>query len=128
MASSARSRYTGERLSGPTEGEEQTGLWSEARRRFGSCHRTMFTNPKRTKGKASNKEAWFDYYAGFSAAFVRTVLERLLPHREGRVLDPWNGSGTTTTTAHELGVRSTGLDINPVMVVVAMVKLLVSGV
>jgi hypothetical protein len=88
----------------------------------------MFSNPKRTSRLATCKESWFDYYAGFSAAFVRTVLERLLPDLEGRVMDPWNGSGTTTTTAHELGVCSTGIDINPVMAVVAKSKLLAPGV
>src|SRR5262249_44157558 len=41
---------------------------------------------------------------------------------------PWNGSGTTTTIAHELGIPSTGVDINPVMAVVAKAKLLVPGV
>lgn len=88
----------------------------------------MFSNPKRTNRSATGKESWFDYYAGFSAAFVRTVLEQLLPDLDGRVMDPWNGSGTTTTTAHELGVCSTGIDINPVMAVVAKAKLLVPGV
>jgi hypothetical protein len=88
----------------------------------------MFSNPKRAKGAGTLKEAWFDYYAGFSAAFVRTVLEHLLPDGEGQVLDPWNGSGTTTTTARELGVSSAGLDINPVMAVVAKAKLLAPGV
>lgn len=94
----------------------------------GNVDRAMFSNPKRSKATATSKESWFDYYASFSAAFVRTVLERLLPEREGPVLDPWNGSGTTTTTAHELGVNSTGLDINPVMAVVAKAKLLPPGV
>ncbi len=85
----------------------------------------MFSNPKRLKRVEAGKESWFNYYAGFSAAFVRTVLEHLAPDM---VLDPWNGSGTTTTTAHELGISSTGIDINPVMAVVAKAKLLTIGV
>lgn len=88
----------------------------------------MFSNPKRSRGAGTLKEAWFDYYAGFSATFVRTVLEHLLPDSEGEVLDPWNGSGTTTTTAREMGVCSSGFDINPVMAVVAKAKLLAPGV
>jgi hypothetical protein len=88
----------------------------------------MFSNPKKTRKTGTHKESWFDYYAGFSAAFVRTVLERLLPDLDGTVLDPWNGSGTTTTTAQEVGVNSTGIDINPVMAVVAKAKLLAPGV
>lgn len=88
----------------------------------------MFSNPKRTKGSGNRKEAWFEYYAGFSAAFVRTVLPKVLPDLNGRVMDPWNGSGTTTTTAREFGACSTGIDINPVMAVVAKAKLLAPGV
>lgn len=91
---------------------------------LGKHCQVMFSNPKRSKGTATHKESWFNYYAGFSAAFVRTVLEQLLPDLKGNVLDPWNGSGTTTTTAHELGVSSMGLDLNPVMAVVAKAKLL----
>lgn len=88
----------------------------------------MFSNPKRTKRRAHPKESWFDYYAGFSSDFVRSALDHLVPDKKGRLLDPWNGSGTTTTTAHELGLTSVGIDINPVMVVVAKAKLLASSV
>ena len=38
------------------------------------------------------------------------------------ILDPWNGAGTTTKAASELGIRSFGLDLNPVMVVVAKAR------
>ncbi len=88
----------------------------------------MFSNPKRMKAARTGKESWFDYYAGFSTAFVRKALNDLLPDREGKVLDPWNGSGTTTAIAYELGIKSTGIDINPVMAVVAKAKLLAFGV
>lgn len=87
----------------------------------------MFSNPKRTKCSATCKESWFDFYAGYSPAFVKDVLSRL-PSTAGPILDPWNGSGTTTTAAHELGVDSTGTDINPAMIVVAKAKLLTPGV
>jgi hypothetical protein len=40
------------------------------------------------------------------------------------VLDPWNGSGTTTFAASQLGLASKGLDINPVMLIVARARLL----
>ena len=35
------------------------------------------------------------------------------------ILDPWNGSGTTTYAASQLGYTSRGLDLNPVMNIVA---------
>ncbi|MEZ5996402.1 MAG: hypothetical protein R3C25_11710 [Hyphomonadaceae bacterium] len=40
------------------------------------------------------------------------------------VLDPWNGSGTTTYAASQLGLASRGFDINPVMLIVARARLL----
>ena len=43
------------------------------------------------------------------------------------VLDPWNGSGTTTYTAAHLGLSSIGLEINPAMAVVAKARLLHSS-
>lgn len=39
-------------------------------------------------------------------------------------MDPWNGSGTTTFSASQLGFASRGLDLNPVMVVIAKARLL----
>ena len=90
--------------------------------------RSKITNPKRTKQTASQKDAWFDYYAGFSARFVADAIRAIQLPPSSLILDPWNGSGTTTATAHELGFRSLGIDINPVMVVVARAKLLTKGV
>ena len=87
----------------------------------------MFINPKRSRHSATRKESWFDYYAGYSSAFVENVL-RSLEKIQGPLLDPWNGSGTTTTAAHEHGIDSTGIDINPAMILVAKAKLLSPGI
>lgn len=87
----------------------------------------MFTNPKRSRLSATRKESWFNYYAGYSSAFVHDVLKKL-KDVQGPLLDPWNGSGTTTTAAHEHGIDSTGIDINPAMILVAKAKLLTPGV
>lgn len=40
------------------------------------------------------------------------------------MLDPWNGSGTTTFTAAQLGLTARGFDLNPVMAIVARARLL----
>lgn len=45
-------------------------------------------------------------------------------NKESVVLDPWNGSGTTTRAASHLGFDSVGFDLNPVMVLVAKCELL----
>ena len=39
------------------------------------------------------------------------------------VLDPWNGSGTTTAVSAARGLRSSGVDINPVLTVIAKARL-----
>ena len=64
----------------------------------------------------------YRYYAGYSRSFVHDILSRWPGH--ALVLDPWNGSGTTTTVAAESGLNYIGVDLNPVMVVVARAALL----
>lgn len=51
------------------------------------------------------------------------VLAKLGPE-DGLVLDPWNGSGTTTAVARQLGIRASGFDLNPALVVIANGRLL----
>lgn len=71
---------------------------------------------------------WYGYYAGYSAGFVRDVLLDINLSEDATVLDPWNGAGTTTDVAASMGLRSTGFDLNPVMVLVARARLLDSSV
>jgi hypothetical protein len=66
----------------------------------------------------------YPYYAGFSASFVKTLLEYLGVEHSDVVLDPWNGSGTTTAVCAENGIKAIGVDINPFMRVVSNFKLL----
>ncbi|MCA1853743.1 MAG: site-specific DNA-methyltransferase, partial [Beggiatoa sp.] len=59
------------------------------------------------------------YYAGFSEDFVSDLLSALNAQPLQSVLDPWNGSGTTTLVAARLGLEAHGYDLNPALVVVA---------
>lgn len=68
-------------------------------------------------------ESWFPYYAGYSAQFVEETLLCLDMRPRARVLDPWNGSGTSTAVADRLGCDAIGFDINPVAVLVASARL-----
>lgn len=81
------------------------------------------SSPKRRPGEKSD---WYGYYAGYSAEFVRDSLHALAPVSEGaspiRVLDPWNGSGTTTAIAAAQGYETIGLDRNPSLVVIAKAR------
>src|SRR5438128_2141314 len=75
-------------------------------------------HPVRTKPPA------YRYYAGFSPDFVRDVIVGLSLGPTDLLVDPWNGSGTTTTIAEELGIPSWGGDVNPAMIVIAKARLL----
>jgi hypothetical protein len=77
------------------------------------------------KQRAKTKDAWskhFPYYAGFSEDFAFKILQNFEKSME--IFDPWNGSGTTTYVASILGLKSRGLDLNPIMVVSAIARLI----
>lgn len=78
-------------------------------------------NPKRSQ-LDSPQSRWYPYYAGFSETFAETALSSARLGEDDWVLDPWNGSGTTTSRAISLGFNSYGFDLNPVMVIVAMAR------
>lgn len=84
----------------------------------------VIPSPKRSRKLQSGWEGFFPYYAGYPETFARSVLGSAQLPAGAVVLDPWNGSGTTTLTASRLGLAACGLDLNPVMVVVARARLL----
>ncbi|MGH8477024.1 MAG: DNA methyltransferase [Methylococcales bacterium] len=75
------------------------------------------TNPKQRLDPFN--ERLFPYYAGYSTTFVERLLESLMIENDSVVFDPWNGSGTTVLVATRMGLKSIGIDLNPVMVIVA---------
>lgn len=83
----------------------------------------MIADAKRSRVRQSGIEAWFPYYAGYSESFAREVIRAVAPQSPLVILDPWNGSGTTTRVAHQLGHLTFGFDLNPVLSVVASAKL-----
>lgn len=84
------------------------------------------SNPK-LRGRQSLQSQWYPYYPGFSETFVDDTLRATLFQPEDWVLDPWNGSGTTTSSATLLGINARGYDLNPVMVVVARARSLAAS-
>lgn len=82
----------------------------------------MPLDAKRKPSRQSGVESWFPYYAGYTEEFARSVLQTFDHPSELTVLDPWNGSGTTTRVARSLGCRAFGFDINPVVGLVALAK------
>lgn len=81
-------------------------------------------SPKRNKRLQTGWEGFFPYYAGFPELFARELLQSAKLPRSAVILDPWNGSGTTTYVASSLGRTSIGIDLNPVMIIVARARLL----
>jgi hypothetical protein len=81
-------------------------------------------SPKRSSREQLGWEGFFPYYAGFPEDFAKSILRSACLPKNSVILDPWNGSGTTTYAASLLGFHSLGIDLNPVMVVVARARLL----
>lgn len=81
-------------------------------------------NPKQNATARRGHSLYYPYYAGFSSEFVDSVLPMLSEENLGPILDPWNGAGTTTTSCSRKNIKSIGIDLNPVMALVAKARLL----
>lgn len=84
----------------------------------------VIQSPKRSLQTQRGWDGFFPYYAGYPESFARALLKSAGLPKEAVVLDPWNGSGTTTFSASQLGLVSRGFDLNPVMIVIARARLL----
>ena len=84
----------------------------------------IIANPKHRINCAVGRASWYHYYPGFSARFAHSILKSSGIPRHAIILDPWNGSGTTTSAASSLGFQAVGYDLNPVMVIAAKARLL----
>jgi DNA modification methylase len=87
----------------------------------------VIQSPKRTAQGQQGWDGFFPYYAGYPESFARTLLKSANLPAAAMVLDPWNGSGTTTYSAAHLGLHAQGVDLNPIMVIVARARLLPSS-
>ncbi|MGW3026339.1 hypothetical protein [Streptomyces sp. NPDC001221] len=77
-------------------------------------------SPKRPAIEKAGMADIFPYYAGFSFKWACNQL--LKWDASGVILDPWNGSGTTTLAARHVGLHSIGVDRNPVANVIARLR------
>ncbi|MDY6971071.1 MAG: DNA methyltransferase [Thermodesulfobacteriota bacterium] len=59
------------------------------------------------------RHRWYFYKEGFSPNLVEQVIEISGLRKDDVILDPFNGSGTTTLTAALKGYRSIGIEVNP---------------
>ncbi len=81
-------------------------------------------SPKQSRSSRAGWEAFFPYYAGYPSSFASALIDSAGLDPNAMVLDPWNGSGTTTQVASKLGFRAIGCDINPVMLIVSRARCL----
>jgi 16S rRNA G966 N2-methylase RsmD len=66
---------------------------------------------------------WFRYSAGFSACWVREIIEREKKQGRQRILDPFAGSGTVLLEAESADVDTVGIEPHPFVNRVARAKL-----
>lgn len=82
----------------------------------------LVINPKRVNEEIEDKPYWYNYYAGYSHSFAKSIIDSSKLTESSVILDPWNGAGTTTLMSSLSGYRSVGIDLNPVMKVIAKAK------
>ena len=58
--------------------------------------------------------SWLKYKEGFSADLVNTLLDEMNVPKNGTILDPFFGSGTTGLVCQMRGLNSIGYDIMPI--------------
>lgn len=71
---------------------------------------------------SSPKHGWYDYKQGYSEELVKQIIYKSNPNKNGYILDPFCGVGTTNLTAQSMGYRSIGTDVNPMAVLATQLK------
>jgi len=59
------------------------------------------------------RHRWYYYKEGFSPSLVENAIETSGIKKNDTILDPFNGSGTTTLTSSLSGYKSVGIEVNP---------------
>jgi DNA modification methylase len=84
-------------------------LYTEFVNKFGDTNAYAFHNLYPYKGK-------------FYPRVVRTLINAFKLNKESLLLDPFNGSGTTTHEASLMGIKSVGIDVTPMGVILSELK------
>lgn len=59
------------------------------------------------------RHRWYYYKEGFSPLLVEKAIEQTGIGKDDLIIDPFNGSGTTTLTSSLHGHKSVGIEVNP---------------
>jgi hypothetical protein len=85
---------------------------------------TIFSDPDVSDNRSLPIHRWTPWIAGYSASFVDGVISAYLSRRRnGLVLDPFCGVGTTLLQATRHGHEAVGFELNPYPALAARVKL-----
>lgn len=74
--------------------------------------------PKLNKKEQKDGTLLYPYYAGYSYSFIDSILKKF-SGQDIKILDPWSGTGLTSIVAKKYSLESVGIDINPVLTIVA---------
>jgi DNA modification methylase len=69
------------------------------------------------------RHRWYYYKEGFSPDIVEKAIELSKKKKNDIILDPFNGSGTTTLTSALKGYKSFGIEVNPFTSFLSRVKI-----
>lgn len=58
-------------------------------------------------------QRWYRYKEGFSVELVEQLIKEYSKHKEGIILDPFSGSGSTLLAANNMGYSGIGFEVNP---------------
>jgi hypothetical protein len=99
---------------------EQLSLWPDvkAKDKRPEIQTTTFINNMKLP-----IHRWFRFSAGFSAEWVKTVVQKSNLDDSAVLFDPFAGSGTTLLAGESLGVDSLGVEAHPFVLRVAKSKL-----
>jgi len=87
----------------------KTTLHAEFIDKFGDTNAYAFHNLYPYKGK-------------FYPRVVRTLINAFKIDRNSLLLDPFNGSGTTTHEASLMGIKSIGIDVTPMGIILSRIE------
>jgi len=66
---------------------------------------------------------WFYPYKGkFHGQMIKAILNFIAPAENLKILDPYNGSGTTLVEASTINLNGYGVEINPALCIIAQIK------
>lgn len=68
-------------------------------------------------------QRWYRYKEGFSVELVEQLIKEYSKHKEGIILDPFSGSGSTLLAANNMGYSGVGFETNPFSFFLAKCKL-----